>query len=246
MQRAIMALVAAAGVAMTTACTDSPKRVAGEAGPAGATSRSPSLYPSVAGSLPPSVAGSLSPSVAGSPSPVVTANPSAGSTTSPRPSKTSASPKKSPKPTFHPVIGPANVLGPTGLGWLQIGMTTQAAEATGMVVAGEGDSDCGSWYLKPDTKGESVVGWSSRGVVSIAAYAGIATPEGIRIGSTLDQVEKAYHDLTGVAADKDGGSWGDGPALAGQEDGYGGVHYRFLFVDGAAVKLKLEHDQPSC
>ncbi|GAA4943684.1 hypothetical protein GCM10025331_33160 [Actinoplanes utahensis] len=140
----------------------------------------------------------------------------------------------------------ANVLGPTGIGKLQIGMTTQEAEATGMVEAGEGDDDCGSWYLKPDVNGDAVVGWSSRGLVSIPAYDRIVTPEGIRIGSSLDQVEAAYDDLTGVAADKDGGSWGDGPALGGQEDEHAGVHYRFLFVNGAVVKLILEHDQPRC
>jgi hypothetical protein len=59
-------------------------------------------------------------------------------------------------------------------------------------------------------------------------------------------VEKAYDDLTGVAADQDGGSWGDGPALAGQQDRHGNVHYRFLFVDGEVVKLILEHDRPRC
>ncbi|WP_152628488.1 hypothetical protein [Actinoplanes utahensis] len=138
------------------------------------------------------------------------------------------------------------MLGPTGIGKLQIGMTTQEAEATGMVEAGEGDDDCGSWYLKPDVNGDAVVGWSSRGLVSIPAYDRIVTPEGIRIGSSLDQVEAAYDDLTGVAADKDGGSWGDGPALGGQEDEHAGVHYRFLFVNGAVVKLILEHDQPRC
>jgi hypothetical protein len=125
-------------------------------------------------------------------------------------------------------------------------MTRKAAEATGMVEAGEGDSDCGTWYLKPDVNGDAGVGWSSRGVVSIAAYDRIATPEGIRIGSTLAQAEKAYDDLTGIAADKNGGSWGDGPALAGQQDNHGNVHYRFLFVDGSVVKMRLEHDQPNC
>jgi hypothetical protein len=223
MRRTIMVLVAAAGVAVATACTDPPRRVAGDAGPAGAPTATPAT--------------STSPSTS------VTRRPSSGPATS---AETSSPPVKPRKPKAARVIGPARVLGPTGLGRLQIGMTTQTAEATGLVEAGEGDRDCGSWYLKPDVKGDAVAGWSSRGVVSIAAYDRIATPEGIRIGSTLDQVETAYDDLTGVAAEKDGGSWGDGPALAGQEDEYTGVHYRFLFVNGAVVKLKLEHDQPAC
>lgn len=228
MRRTIMVLVAAAGVAVTTGCADSPQRVAGEAGPDGAASPAPSKSPEVTG-------GSSPPS-----------SPSAGPPSSPSTSKTSTPPKKSSKPAFQRVIGPADVLGPTGLGRLQIGMTKAAAEATGMVWAGEGDRDCGSWYLKQSVQDEAGVGWSSRGVVSIAAYGRIATPEGIRIGSTLDQVERAYDDLTGIAADRDGGSWGDGPGLAGQQDEYGNVHYRFLFVDGAVVKMILEHDQPRC
>jgi hypothetical protein len=228
MQRTIMVLVAAAGVALTTGCANPPQQLAGEAGPVGAASPTPSTTPAVSARPSPSFSPSSSP-----PSP-------------PSTSKTSTSPKKSSQSKFNRVIGPANVLGPTGLGKLQIGMTTEEAEATGMVEAGEGDRDCGSWYLKPDVRGDAGVGWSSRGVVSIAAYDEIATPEGIRIGSTLAQVAKAYDDLTGVAADNDGGSWGDGPALAGQEDKYGDVHYRFLFVDGAVVKMNLEHDQPRC
>jgi hypothetical protein len=228
MQRTIMVLVAAASVAVTTGCANSPQRLAGEASPVGAVTPARSASPAVSGRL------SLSPA------------PSASLSSSPRTSKTSTPPKKSSKPTVNRVIGPANVLGPTGLGRLQIGMTKEAAEATGMVEAGEGSRDCGSWYLKPDVKGDAVVGWSSRGVVSIPAYDRIATPEGIRIGSTLARVEEAYDDLTGTAADKDGGSWGDGPALAGQSDEYDNVHYRFLFVNGAVVKLILEHDQPRC
>lgn len=228
MQRTIMVLVATAGVAVTTGCAGSPRHVAGEAGPFGAASPGPSTYPAVTGGPSPSSAPPSRP-------------PSSPGTSKPATPRT-----KSSKPTFKRVIGPANVLGPTGLGRLQIGMTTEAAEATGMVEAGEGDRDCGSWYLKPDVQGDAVVGWTSRGVVSIAAYDKIATPEGIRLGNTLAQVKRAYDDLTGIAADKDGGSWGDGPGLAGQEDEYGNVHYRFLFVNGAVVEMSLEHDQPSC
>lgn len=227
MRPGFMVLVATVGVALS-GCVNSPRQLAGEATPFGAASPIPSTIPTVAAAPSPSSSPSSRP-----PSP-------------PGTSKTSIPPEKSSRPSFHRVIGPAKVLGPTGLGKLQIGMTTKEAEATGMVEAGEGDRDCGSWYLKPDVKGGAQVGWSSRGVISIAAYDQIATPEGIRIGSLLAQVEKAYDDLTGVAADKDGGSWGDGPALAGQEDTYGDVHYRFLFVNGAVVKMNLEHDRPKC
>ena len=234
MQRTIMAFATAAGMALTTGCTDSPQQFPGEAAPVGAASPTRSLTPAV----------TAEPSLSAAPP---SRPPSTSPSSPPSTSRTSTSPPRRPsQPRISRVVGPADVLGPTGLGKLQIGMTTKEAEATGMVEAGEGDRDCGSWYLKPDVRGDATVGWSSRGVVSIAAYDGIATPEGIRIGSTLAQTQKAYDDLTGVAADKDGGSWGDGPALAGQEDRYGNVHYRFLFVNGRVVKMTLEHDQPKC
>jgi hypothetical protein len=228
MRRSMIVLATAAGIALTTGCANTPQRVEGEAIPVGAASPVPSATRAVTTSPPVSSSPSLSPPAsAGTP-------------------KSSTTSKKPSQPKVTRVIGPANVLGPTGLGKLQIGMTKKEAEATGMVEAGEGDQHCGSWYLKPDTNGDAGVSWSSRGVVSIAAYDRIATPEGIRIGSTLAQTEKAYEDLSGVATEKNGGSWGDGAALAGENDKYSNVHYRFFFVNGAVTKLKLEHDQPGC
>jgi hypothetical protein len=227
MQRTIMVVAAVAGVALA-GCANGPQRLTGEAAPAGGASPSPST-PATATARP-----------------SVSSAPSSGPPASPSTARTSAPPKQSGSGKVVRVIGPANVLGPTGLGKLQIGMTRAEAETSGMVELAEGDRDCGSWYLKPDVNGDAIVKWSARGVVSVAAYDRIATPEGIRIGSTLDQAEKAYDDLTGVAADKDGGSWGDGPALAGQGDRYPNVHYRFLFVGGSVIKMSLEHDQPRC
>ena len=231
MRPRLMILAAAVGVALS-GCANSPEQLAGEATPFGAVSPTPSTIPTVTARPSPS----FSPSSA----------PSSRPPTTPRTSKTSTPPEEPSQPKFRRVIGPANVLGPTGLGKLQIGMTTKEAEATGMVEAGEGEGGCGSWYLKPDVQGDAVVSWSHRGVISINSYDQIATPEGIRIGSSLAQVEKAYDDLTGVATEEDGGSWGDGPALAGQEDKYGDVHYRFVFLNGAVIKMRLEHDQPRC
>ena len=231
-------VVAAVAVAGLAGCARAPERLAGEAAPIGAASPAPP--PSPAATARPSL--SSTPSLSAPPS----SRPASPGATSPSATGTSTPTKKPGSARVTRVIGPANVLGPTGLGKLQIGMTTTEAEATGMVEAGEGEGDCGSWYLKPAVNGDATVGWTSRGVSSIPAYDRIATPEGIRIGSTLDQAERAYDDLSGVAADKDGGSWGDGPALAGQQDGHANVHYRFLFVNGAVVKLILEHDQPQC
>jgi len=215
-----MALATAAGLALTTGCAHSPQQVAGEAGPVGAATPPPSASPSP--SRPPTP-------------------PSSSPSSSVTPTKTSSKPRTTKRPKPIRVIGPADVLGPTGLGKLQIGMTYDQAEATGMVEAGEGSKRCGSWYLKPDRTGDTTVGWTTVGVSSIPAFGKLATPEGIRIGSNLADVERAYPDLTGQPAEKQG-HYGDGLAVAGGEDKYADVHYSFLFVDGSVVKMKLEHD----
>ncbi|MEV4345029.1 hypothetical protein AB0J83_11180 [Actinoplanes sp. NPDC049596] len=221
--RRTITILAAAGLIAATGCTKKPQQVGGEAFPVGGTSPSPSAI--------------AAPTVTRTPSSPTSSSPAS----SPRPSTTSAKPK----PKVTRVIGPANVLGPTGLGKLQIGMTPKEAEATGLVRAGEGDAGCGSWYLNKEGAGDATVGYTSRGVVSIPAYGRIATPEGIRIGSSLADAERTYADLSGQAADR-GSTWGEGLAYGGQTDEYANVHYRFTFVRGAVASLALKHDKPEC
>ncbi|SNY03744.1 hypothetical protein [Paractinoplanes atraurantiacus] len=236
MRRVTLTLVVA-GVTLAAGCAKQPQQVAGEAFPMGGASPSPSAVTTSSVSTPSSSSSSSTPP-SSSPTP---------STTSAKPRTSSSPPKTSspPPPKVSRVIGPAGVLGPTGFGKLQIGMTVKEAEATGLVWAGEGEAGCGSWYLKADGAGESTVGWSSRGVVSIPAYGDIATPEGIKIGSSLAAADEAYSDLSGQAAEK-GSTWGEGLAYAGKADKYGNVHYRFTFVNGAVASLVLEHDNPKC
>ncbi|GAA0453087.1 hypothetical protein Ade02nite_01200 [Paractinoplanes deccanensis] len=231
MRRTIL-ILAAAGVALAAGCAKQPQQVAGEASPVGAATPVPSATPAATTSP--------APSTTSAPAPTSTKprTPSPPATTT----RTSSSP---PKAKVTRVIGPANVLGPTGIGKLQIGMSRAEAEATGLVVAGEGEDGCGSWYLNLEGAGDSTVGYTSRGVVSIPAFGKVATPEGIRIGSSLADAERAYSDLTGQATDKES-SWGEGLATAGQSDRYAGVHYQFTFVHGSIAAMQLKHDQPKC
>ncbi|XVV12637.1 hypothetical protein ACQP2X_49000 [Actinoplanes sp. CA-131856] len=229
MRRIVMTL-AVAGMALAAGCANQPQQVAGEAFPVGGSSPTPAPAPS--------------------PSPVVTTSSPSPSATSATPSRTSTKPKSPPAKTSGPpkiarVIGPVTVLGPTGLGKLQIGMSKEEAEATGLVVAGEGEGGCGSWILDLPNAGGPTVGYSPLGVVSIPAYGKVATPEGIKITSSLDAVERAYPDLSGPATEN-GATLGDGAAYAGQQDKYGGVHYRFTFENGAVKSMHLRHDTPKC
>ncbi|WP_220147104.1 hypothetical protein [Actinoplanes hulinensis] len=91
---------------------------------------------------------------------------------------------------------------------------------------------------------------TDRGIVAIPAWGRIATPEGIRIGSTLAQVKAAYPDFEwrtiGDVPEEDLGADDSGDAYSGRDDEYQNVHYRFRFNKGKLTDLDLEHDEPAC
>ncbi|OLR95591.1 hypothetical protein BJP25_00430 [Actinokineospora bangkokensis] len=96
---------------------------------------------------------------------------------------------------------PAPVLGPTGLGGLQLGMAKGDAMVSGELtqVPGEvGGTACAQYQLIkfPSTDGGYQVGASgTRGVEVIFAPPGVSTPEGIHLGSTLREARSAYPKL---------------------------------------------------
>nr|GID89869.1 hypothetical protein Ade03nite_87930 [Actinoplanes derwentensis] len=216
-----MVLAAVAGVAITTGCADAPEKVAGDAAPVGAATPTAPASPSA------------------SPRPSASASPSAVSSSSPVASR---EPSRSPSSAAS-----VSVLGPTGLGRLKVGMTKKAALATGLVEASAEESRCDYWRLKADpTGGTLITASSARGIIAITVTGRIATPEGIRIGSTLAQVKRAYTDFTIRAVDAEGGFNGTGTTYAGTKDEYANVHYRFGFKDGKVGELGLEHDRQDC
>jgi hypothetical protein len=98
------------------------------------------------------------------------------------------------------------VLGPAGFGPLKLGMTSSQAQQTS-IVSGLSDfpgldskSPCRGIYLKAvtDHNALTVDGYVSvkYGVVQISAPAGVHTPEGIGIGSTMADVKAAFPGLT--------------------------------------------------
>jgi hypothetical protein len=176
---------------------------------------------------------------AGSISPATTAPASAPAARPSSPAAPSIS-----KPTTHT---PAPlVLGPTGLGKLKIGMSASKANATGMLVPplSTGATECEYPELRPRGSEHPVVYSPRRGVISIPGWGKISTPEGIRIGSTLAQVKKAYDDFRPHSAD-DLGKNGDGRGFAGFNDS-NNAHYRFEIDNRKVTELWIEHDNQDC
>lgn len=146
---------------------------------------------------------------------------------------------------------PELVLGPKGLGELRLGMNKDAARETGLVshVMGSqgtcaGDNNDG-WLKaagKPgpeDSVGMLAFSTSSDRLVAIYAYGGIATPEGIALGSSKKEVRRAYPGWMPA----EGASQGLGlvPVPGNSEASYG------IWVEhGVVVELDLELANHDC
>ncbi|MEU7900328.1 hypothetical protein AB0B45_46785 [Nonomuraea sp. NPDC049152] len=96
-----------------------------------------------------------------------------------------------------------DALGPYGLGGVQLGMSAKDATATGKVVQKTRAGACSGWDLKAHPSGRDGVGmWISKklGVAMIFAPEGVKTPQGIGLGSTQKQLNKAYPKLKRAAS----------------------------------------------
>ncbi|GGN69518.1 hypothetical protein GCM10010112_35120 [Actinoplanes lobatus] len=187
---------------------------------------------------PQTVTGEAKPAGVASPSPSVSPSPS--------------EPALSPSPSSPSTKSAALVFGPTGVGKLKIGMSVADAVAIGELKSSDvPEEGCGYSAVKVAKPKVAKVNYSTdRGIVAIPAWGRIATPEGIRIGSTLAQVKAAYpdfewrnvEDLPEEAFEADG----NGDAFSGWDDEYKNVHYRFRFNNGKLTELGLEHDKQNC
>lgn len=88
------------------------------------------------------------------------------------------------------------VVGPSGYSRLRLGMTFEAAKATGMLAGTENPPPGCATYLLSEGSGmvSGVVISPTDGIVRFQV-SGAHTPEGIRIGSTLAQLQSSYGDL---------------------------------------------------
>jgi hypothetical protein len=139
-------------------------------------------------------------------------------------------------------VDSAPVLGPTGLGALQLGMSREQAQATGLVqpFRNEPNSDQCLWRseLTDAPVGTGLVLHSETlGIATIDAYAGVHTPEGISIGSSLADVKAAY---PGFEAHGESGHTGVG--VPGNDQ----AGYRIAYADSKVVELTLQYSNQGC
>ena len=222
MRRTVAVLAAVVGLTLITGCGNSPEQVAGAAEPVGGVTPVSSGPAATAQGTPTTPAGSASTAPAGSTSGT------AGGTATPGSTGTAAK----------------LVLGPNGLGALKLGMTRADAVKTGLLVAdgpvGD-DAGCNTDY-RPKAAGQAdaPVFFSDRGLVAFTAYPGVATPEGIKLGSTVAAVKKAYPDweiMTGPGAD--GRGWAKVP-------GNSKAVYNISVGDGEVDHMNLQLRTQNC
>jgi hypothetical protein len=141
-------------------------------------------------------------------------------------------------------------LGPDGFGALKLGMTRAEASATGLTenLAVEEGSGCGSdtdgWLkgaptpAEEDASGRLYFSSSSGKLVAIYVYSSVATPEGITIGSSIDEVLAAYPDWQGEAE-----GVGIGYAAVPSNDQ---ANYRINIDSESVIELSLESVDQDC
>jgi hypothetical protein len=159
-----------------------------------------------------------------------------GSDDNPKPADaTSAEPTESASPSPTVVAPDDLVVKPGAVGPVRVGMSKEEAAATGMFdvdlpAPAEG---CPPYPLqwKKQYKGLDVLTGDDEAIVSIGVTKdGPKTAEGIGFGSTLDDVKKAYPDLSPVA---EAGQLQAG-AFVSSGDGFIG----FLFGDATKADIK--------
>ncbi|WP_433376762.1 hypothetical protein ACQPZX_08460 [Actinoplanes sp. CA-142083] len=182
--------------------------------------------------------------VTGSPSPSVT---SAATTSEPTSPPASAS--ASATPTRTATTAAALRLGPNGYGKLKLGMTADAASATGLidpwVTTGPFGPGCvKNTHLKASGSDRGFVMVSSTlGVEIIDAYDGsMRTPEGIHLGSTAAALFKAYPDWKNAEVENPKAEGRGYAAVPGNDK----ATYRIVINKGKVVELTLQYKNQDC
>jgi hypothetical protein len=171
----------------------------------------------------------------------LTACASTGSGSASSSSTSTTTPVTTPKPPATAISVPL-VLGPNGLGPLRLGVSLGEANATGLVDHIDAPSQgCSTGLLKGEhTRPEEAALFVSAhlGVAAIYAYGDIATPEGIKLGSTYDQVHAAYPAWQGIE-----GRQGHGLVAVPTNSN---AKYRIDISGGHVVELDIQLTDQDC
>lgn len=129
------------------------------------------------------------------------------------------------------------VFGPRGLGPVHLGMSATDVEASGAVLEDSHGQGCTTFTAEPDGATQ-VFGFlnENQGVaVLLVDEEGLATPAGIGIGATEEQVRAAYPDAEDVPM-----------GLITPVPGFPDRAYTFAFDDGRLVEMALRRDRQPC
>ncbi|MGC3994475.1 MAG: hypothetical protein QM779_10275 [Propionicimonas sp.] len=164
---------------------------------------------------------------------------------------TSATPSDSPTPTPSDTTTSApTVLGPKGYGALKLRMTKAKARATGLATGIMGTKgSCGASKdgrlvgAEPkdtyDLAGKLFFSENTGKLVIIGAMPGLATPEGIQLGSSTADVKAAYPKWNGDKKDMNGVGYVLAP-------GSSTSYYRIAVLDGGVTELTLQDIDQDC
>lgn len=165
-------------------------------------------------------------------------------TTTPEISPSVAAPASSPAPVVRK-------LGPAGYGELRLGQSEAEAMATGVItkVVGDAAEGQGCWRQahlpgSPSTGPDELPGLAlfsdKLGLAAIYAYPGVETPEGVTVGTTVDEVRRIYPSWKIVSDEgtQDGRGYADVPG--------GQAVYRIVTEDGKVSQLALQLKNQDC
>jgi hypothetical protein len=141
-------------------------------------------------------------------------------------------------------------INPNHIGPLKIGMSLDAAKKTGLIVVNK-ENPFSEGCVGAHWKGQSDDVWmvfnGKYGLRALDSFGNQKTPEGIKPGSTLAAVRRAYPHLTWRI---DGDETPDarrtgGDALVDVVKG-DGAHYRINIQKGKVTDVQLESDRAGC
>jgi hypothetical protein len=181
-------------------------------------------------------------------------------TASPAPSVTETSaapasapagqPPTGPTPVSSPTASPALLLGPNGYGGLKLGMSYQAASATGLIDPWRTYGDTGArgcvrgTHLKASNTDRGFVYFSSNlGVEIIDAYGPrMRTPEGVHVGMSTAAMLRAYPNWTNVENQNPHAEGRGYVEVPGNSKAY----YRIMTLHGKVAELTLQYKKQDC